>query len=207
MAHKSKLGRNYSEKEQRLTSSIHEPSASETCLLIIDMVNAFTFPDAEQLLPAAVCAATNIAKLKERAVRAAVPTIYVNDNFGQWRHDLRSLVDHCLEPSCRGQAIVKLLRPHKEDYFVLKPKHSGFFATPLELLLKYLRARHLVITGVAGNSCVLYTAADAYMRDFSVSVPEDCTASFDDPSNQRALEHMHSTLKADIRSSARLGFP
>jgi isochorismatase family protein len=70
-------------KEQDLTSStIHEPSASETCLLIIDMINAFTFPDAEQLLPTAVCAATNIAKLKERAVRAGVPTIYVNDNFG-----------------------------------------------------------------------------------------------------------------------------
>jgi nicotinamidase-related amidase len=137
---------------------------------------------------------------------AGVPTIYVNDNFGQWRHDFRSLITHCLETSCNGRSIVELLRPHGEDYFVLKPKHSGFFATALELLLKYLKVRHLIVTGMAGNNCVLYTAADAYMRDFTLYVPEDCTASLDESSNRFALEHMKSTLKVDTRPSAHLDF-
>ena len=84
---------------------------------------------------------------------------------------------------------------------MLKPKHSGFFATPLELLLKFLGTRRLILTGVAGDNCVLYTAADAYMREFSVCVPVDCIVSIDAQSNQAALDHMKVTLKADILPS------
>ena len=93
------------------------------------------------------------------------------------------------------------LRPTEDDYFVLKPKHSGFFATPLELLLKFLGTKRLILTGLAGDNCVLYTAADAYMRDFAICVPEDCVVSLDLHSNQAALTHMKTTLKADILPS------
>ena len=96
--------------------------------------------------------------------------------------------------------------PHPDDYFVLKPKHSGFFATPLELLLRCLEVRRLIVTGVAGNNCVLYTAADAYMRDFAVSTPPDCIASLDNRDNDYAVDQMRTTLKADIRSSTELQF-
>jgi len=176
----------------------------ESCLLIIDMINPFTFPDAERLLPFALKAATQIAQLKDRARREGIPTIYVNDNFGKWRNDFRSLVTRCLKPSCNGHPIVELLRPDDEDYVILKPKHSGFFATPLELLLKALERRHLVLTGIAGDSCVLYTAADAYMRDFTLTVPEDCTASIEPSANHLALEHMKSNLKVDTSLSQNL---
>ena len=130
--------------------------------------------------------------------------MYVNDNFGQWRHDLRTMVETCLNDGCRGQRVVETLRPDPDDYFVLKPKHSGFFATPLELLLRCLEVRRLIVTGVAGNNCVLYTAADAYMRDFAVSTPPDCIASLGDRSHDYAVEQMRTTLKADARPSTEL---
>jgi nicotinamidase-related amidase len=177
------------------------PDTADTCLLIIDMINAFTFDDAEKLFPAVVQAADRIARLKQRAAAAHVPTIYVNDNFGKWRHDFHKLVEHCLKTQCRGKPVAERLRPTEDDYFVLKPKHSGFFATPLELLLKFLRTRRLILTGVAGDNCVLYTAADAYMRDFAICVPGDCIVSIDVQSNQAALDHMKTTLKADILPS------
>ena len=84
---------------------------------------------------------------------------------------------------------------------MLKPKHSGFYATPLELLLRYLGVRRVIITGIAGDNCVLFTAADAYMRELDVAVPCDCTVSLDADRNRSALEHMRVTLKADTRPS------
>jgi nicotinamidase-related amidase len=127
--------------------------------------------------------------------------LYVNDNFGQWRSDFRKLVARCLQEECRGRAIARMLQPEEDDYFVLKPKHSGFFATPLELLLNFLDARRLILTGVAGDNCVLYTAADAYMREFAIAVPSDCVVSLDPDANLAALEHMRKTLKADTEPS------
>lgn len=177
------------------------PDAADTCLLIVDMINAFAFNDADKFFPGVVQAAERIAGLKKQARAFGIPTIYVNDNFGKWRNDFRKLVEYCLSSRCKGQAVAQLLRPGDEDYFVLKPKHSGFFATPLELLLKFLGSRRLILTGVAGDTCVLYTAADAYMRDFALCVPSDCTVSLDQESNQSALEHMRATLKADTSPS------
>jgi nicotinamidase-related amidase len=116
----------------------------------------------------------------------------------------RKLVARCLEEPCRGKEVTKSLRPEDDDYFVLKPKHSGFYATPLELLLTYLKARRLILTGVAGNSCVLHTAADAYMREFELIVPSDCVVSSNARANTAALEHMGTMLKADIRPSSEL---
>jgi nicotinamidase-related amidase len=177
------------------------PDAAATCLLIIDMINDFAFEEADKLFPAVMQAAERIAGLKKRATEADIPTIYVNDNFGKWRNDFHKLVDYCLTSRCKGQSIAQLLRPGEDDYFVLKPKHSGFFATPLELLLKFLGTRRLILTGVAGDTCVLYTAADAYMRDFALCVPSDCTASLDRKANESALNQMKATLKADICAS------
>ena len=97
-----------------------------------------------------------------------MPAIYVNDNFGRWRSDFRQILDHCLQSP--GRAIARLLVPHEEDYFVLKP-HSGFEYTTLDVLLKHLGADTLILSGVATNFCVLFTAHDAYMRDYRLIVP------------------------------------
>ena len=139
------------------------PDKSETALLIVDVINDLDFPEANQLLHPAEAMARRLAKFKGRVKRAGIPVIYVNDNFGRWRSDLPSLVEHCRRGKARQ--IVDLLRPEHDDYFVLKPKHSGFFSSTLETLLRYLGAKRLIITDIAGNYCVLFTANDAYMRD------------------------------------------
>ena len=104
----------------------------------------------------------------------------------------------------RGKPVVELLRPDEDDYFVLKPKHSGFFSTTLDTLLEYLRARTLILTGMAANICVLFTANDAYMRDFHLVVPRDCVASNTAEENGHALEQMEQVLKADTTPSEEL---
>jgi len=172
--------------------------------VIIDMINEFSFDGAEALFPTVEDAARNIAALKQRAKAAGTAVVYVNDNFGKWHSDFRKLMVRCLEDKCRGKRIAELLAPEEDDYFVLKPKHSGFYATPLELLLNYLQVHRLILTGVAGNNCVLYTAADAYMREFQIFIPSDCVVSIDPEANRRALLHMQQTLKADIDPSHRI---
>jgi nicotinamidase-related amidase len=148
--------------------------------------------------------ARRIAALKKRAKQAGIPVIYVNDNFGRWQSNFNKLLEHCLEDGVRGKALAELLRPDEDDYFVLKPKHSGFYSTTLNTLLDYLRARTLILTGVAANICVLFTANDAYMRDFKLVIPSDCVASNTIEENQYALGQMEKILKADISPSAEL---
>ena len=142
------------------------------------------------------------ARLKERACEARVPTIYVNDNFGRWRSDFHQILEHVLRSP--GKEIARLLAPRPEDYFVLKPKHSGFQFTTLDVLLEHLDAEVLILTGVAANFCVLFTAHDAYMRDYRLIVPRDCVASLTEGANRMALAHMAEVTKADVRRSSEL---
>jgi nicotinamidase-related amidase len=183
------------------------PDKSGIALLLIDVINDLDFPEASQLLRYARRMAKKLSRLKQRAKKAGVPVIYVNDNFGRWQSDFRRQVRHCLREDSRGHEIVSLLQPEEDDYFVLKPKHSGFFSTTLEILLRYLGSRKLILTGIAGNFCVLFTANDAYMRDYDLIVPSDCTASNTAEENREALALMRKFLKADTRPSTKLRLP
>jgi nicotinamidase-related amidase len=183
------------------------PDKSDFALLLIDVINDLDFPEANQLLRYARSMARKISRLKERAKKAGVPVIYVNDNFGRWQSDFRRQVQHCLRGESRGREIVRLLEPEDDDYFVLKPKHSGFFSTTLETLLRYLGSKTLIITGIAGNFCVLFTANDAYMRDYDLIIPSDCTASNSAAENKEALVLMRKFLKADTRPSSKIRLP
>jgi len=150
--------------------------------------------------------ADRIRRFKYRARRSGVPTVYVNDNFGRWRSDFRNLVAHCLRRRARGRAVTALLRPDHQDYFVLKPKHSAFYATTLELLLEQLGARTLILTGLLADSCILATAHDAAMRGYRLIVPEDCVAARLAEDRRRALGHMRRALHADTECSTALDF-
>jgi nicotinamidase-related amidase len=180
------------------------PDKSPVALLLIDVINDLDFPEGDALLRFVQPMAERIAELARRARKAEIPVIYVNDNFGRWRSDFRSHVDHCLREGCRGRPLAELLAPEDDDYFVLKPKHSGFFSTTLDILLDYLQAETLILTGIAGNICVLFTANDAYMRDFHLIVPRDCVASNSEAENGHALAQMKTVLKADTRPSAEI---
>src|SRR4051812_8449753 len=180
------------------------PDKSPVALLIIDVINEMNFDEAEQMMPAATAMAERIAALKKRAKAAGIPAIYVNDNFGRWQSDFRSQVEHCLRDGVRGKPIVEKLCPEEDDYSVLKPKHSGFYSSSLDLLLKYLGTKDVIVTGLAGNLCVLYTANDAFMRDFGLLVPSDCCASNSREENEYALEQMRKSLRADTTPSEQL---
>lgn len=177
------------------------PDNSPVALLLIDVINDLEFEGGEKLLRHALPAARRIAEFKKRCAVAGIPAIYVNDNFGKWRSDFKKLISHCVDDNTRGREIVELLKPEPDDYFVLKPKHSGFYSTTLDLLLKHLGAETLVLAGFTADICILFTANDAYMRDYHLVIPADCVASQDETENQRALKFMERVLKADVSPS------
>ena len=171
---------------------------SSVALLMIDVINAFDFPDGEKLLANALPIGARIAKLKERCRQAGVPTIYVNDNFGKWRSDAKKLVDYCLRPQSAGREFVEQLVPDQHDYFVLKPMHSAFFQTPLDVLLRYVGATSLILTGLATNSCIVCTAHDAKMRDLTLYVPSDCSAARTKREHDHAIVHIREMTGASV---------
>jgi nicotinamidase-related amidase len=198
----SQRGKKVPSKKSSLHGNV--PDQSRGVLLIIDVINDLDFAGGKKLLHQALPMAKRLLGLKRRAKQAGIPTVYVNDNFGKWQSDFHKQVTHCLEDKTYGEPIVRLLAPEEEDYFVLKPKHSGFFSTTLDILLDHLLAKTLILTGLTGDNCVLFTAHDAYLRDFHLIVPSDCVVSIDPAENRYALRQMKRLLKADIRPSTKL---
>jgi nicotinamidase-related amidase len=180
------------------------PDRSAVALMLIDLINDLEFEGGAELLEPALAAAERIAKLKARAHAAGIPVIYANDNFGRWRSDFREVVEHCLRDGVRGQPLVERLAPDSDDYFVLKPKHSAFFATTLDTLLEYLGTRRLILTGMATDVCVTFTAMDAFMRDLEVLVPSDCVVSVSRENGERAIAYLRRVADADPTPSTQL---
>jgi nicotinamidase-related amidase len=179
------------------------PSA-HTALLLVDVINLFDFPGGRAFARRALRSATKIARLRDRAHRAGVPTIYVNDNFGRWRSDFTALVAASSEPDSPGMAISTLLKPTRRDFFVLKPHLSGFHDTPLDTLLQSGKVRTVVLAGFAADNCVYFTAAEAHMRDYQVVVPSDCVASEQESERRRALAKMRKLFDANTAASAHI---
>ena len=148
--------------------------------------------------------ASPLRRLADRLRRANVPVIYVNDNFGLWQSNLDQVIGRCLDAGGRVRQFVSKLLPAKDDYCVLKPKHSAFFQTPLDLLLKHLEAKKLILAGLWTNNCVLFTAHDAYMRDFKVCIPRDCVAAHSTADQRYGLIQMKTVLKAEVILSTRI---
>lgn len=175
--------------------------APRSALLIVDMINALDFPGAEVLLPKARRVGQGIVALKDAFRAASRPVVYVNDNFGAWRADRATLLRECGASGARGRPLVRMLAPDDDDYFIIKPRHSGFFATSLQLLLQDLGAVDLVVTGLTTDICVRATAMDAYMHGYGLRVPADCAAAVLDEKHAQALDFMAEICKADVRPS------
>jgi nicotinamidase-related amidase len=179
-------------------------SQSAVALILVDVINHFEYPDADRVLREALPIAPRIARLKKRAHEAGIPTIYVNDNFGQWRSDAKKLISYCLRPTAACTEFVQQLKPDEDDYFVLKPMHSAFYQTPLEVLLQYLGVTSLILCGLATNSCIICTAHDANMRRFELFVPSDCSASRSRREHEEAIENIREMAKGNVSRSASL---
>ena len=180
-------------------------SCSEA-LLIIDMISDFEFEDGDRLYPQALKAAPAIASLKRKAKEAGAAVVYVNDNYGRWNEDFHTYTRHVRENSRKGRSIIELIEPESDDMFVLKPQRSAFYATPLGVLLLSMGTSRVVLAGITTDICVLFTAHDAYMRGFSVTVPEDCSAAVRPAHHRRALKFLKRIADVDIRESGEVVF-
>jgi nicotinamidase-related amidase len=180
------------------------PDRAETVLAILDLISDFSFDGGDEVARAALPVARRIARLKTRAHKAGVPTIYVNDGLDRWRSDFPGMVRHCRQEGGRGRAVVEAIAPEPEDYCILKPKHSGFFATPLDTVLQLLGAKRLILTGVSSNQCVLFTANDAYVRDLELLIPRDCISARTRADTRLAIQYFTSVLGADLSPAVRL---
>lgn len=175
---------------------------SSTVLLLVDVINPLQFPGAEKLAEPAMEAAHATARLKRRLAREGVATIYANDNYGVWRSDFRELLAYCeAQPGPTGY-IARRLSPAPDDLVLLKPRHSAFFSTPLDLVLTQMHAHTLVLAGLATDICVQLTAMDATLHGYKLWVPSDCTAAESPDYKKAALAHMARVMKADIRKSS-----
>jgi nicotinamidase-related amidase len=171
---------------------------ADTALLIIDMINCFDFEGAERLEQKARGVADVVRNLKAQARAAGAPVIYVNDNFGEWHSERSRLIERAI---AGVSDIAASIRPEKDDFFVIKPQFSGFYSTNLPVLLPKLGVRRLVLTGVAMDICILFTAADAHMRDYALWVPADAVAAEDDKSGKFALATMRGSMGAEIATT------
>jgi nicotinamidase-related amidase len=165
------------------------------------MINDLEFAGGECMLNDAQNAAQAVAELSRQARSSGVPVVYVNDNYGQWHSQRSLLVEHCARQGSRGAGIVKMLEPQEEDFFVVKPQFSGFYSTYLPALLPRLGASRLILTGIAADICVLFTAADAHMREYQLWVPENCVASSNRQRTIWALEIMKNSMHAETQST------
>jgi len=179
-------------------------SGASAALLLIDVINHFDFPDGSKILRQAELIAPQLIRLKRRAREAGIPVIYVNDNFGDWRSDAAGIIRRCLRSDAAGRDFVENIKPDAEDYFVLKPMHSAFYHTPLEVLLRDLRVSSLVFAGVTTNSCILCSVHDANMREYGIVVAADCCAARTPREHRQALEHIGAIDDAKVLSSNKI---
>ncbi len=177
------------------------PPQCEQALLIVDFITPLNFEGAEHLVPEAVAAARALGCLRQRMVQAGVPVVYANDNYGLWQSNFRAMVAYCLRQPGEVGEITLLVAPGPQDIAILKPRHSAFYGTPLELLLDQMKVERLVLAGLSTDMCVQMTAMDAYVRSYPTWVPADCTAAASPDAKAQALRYMAETLKCDIRPS------
>jgi nicotinamidase-related amidase len=190
----------HSHRTEPTTSNRDQPG-DRTALLIIDMINCMDFEGGAALAPAALRAARIVAQLRSQADQAGLPVIYVNDNFGAWHSEKSKLVD---QVHAVGSPLGEELDPRPSDYFVIKPQFSGFYATNLPVLLPKLGVTRLVLTGIATDICILFTAADAHMRDYALWVPQDAVAAEEEQRGAWALDIMAHAMGATITPTREL---
>lgn len=180
------------------------PRRPTRALLILDMISEYEFEDWRRIVRAARPIAPRIARLAVRAREARIPVMYVNDTGKNWESDQSAFLARCLAPQARGRDIAALLRPRAGDFFIFKPRHSAFYATPLAELLEQSGVQELILTGITSHQCVLFTAMDAHVRGLTLTVPGDTLGAGAAVQTRMALAVLREALGARVMGSARL---
>src|SRR3954463_5722601 len=178
---------------------------SRTALLVIDMINSYDFEDAETLTRNVERVLPNMADLIQRAAQDPdALTIYVNDNFGAWTSNRDDLVKEAMDS--RFRELIEPIAPSEDTLFVVKPRHSAFYQTPLEYLLSSEDVDRVVMIGQVTEQCILYSALDAYIRHIGVVIPRDAVAHIHDDLAEAALKMMEVNMDAEIVDAEELAF-
>lgn len=183
------------------------PAGSDTALVLIDLINTWEMKDGAALLRQTLRMLPALTRLLQRARKHQVPVVYANDNFGRWRSNMPVLLEVARDANAGSARIVEAVAPTAEDYVVLKPEHSAFFATPLEQLLQSLEVNRLVLAGIAGDQCVLATASDALLRRYEVVVPRDAMACATVARRRAIVEHFNIVMDIPTPTGARVRWP
>ncbi|MGW7264049.1 cysteine hydrolase family protein [Streptomyces sp. NPDC054842] len=177
---------------------------TKTALIVVDMINTYEHEDAEVLVDSVRETLPAMRRLIGRAREQGADVIYVNDNFGRWR----SHHDELLHAALQGPHadLVEPIRPDGESLFVVKARHSIFYQTPLEYLLNEQGIGHIVMCGQVTEQCVLYSALDAHIRHFRVTVPSDAVAHIHADLAQASFRMMQRNMNADVVPADQIDF-
>ncbi|MEV4188408.1 isochorismatase family cysteine hydrolase [Streptosporangium canum] len=171
-------------------------------LVVVDMLNSYDHPDAKLLQDSVARITAPLAHLIRRACRhPEVDVIYVNDNQGDFAAT-RSDIEALALKGARPDLVEPVLSP-PECPFLVKVRHSAFYGTSLEYLLRRRGIETLVLTGQVTEQCILYSALDAYVRHFAIRVPRDCVAHIHADLGDAALRMMERNMSAQIVSGER----
>jgi nicotinamidase-related amidase len=172
-----------------------------SALIVVDMINSYDHPDADALTRSVQETLPRMAELVERALSEDVLVVYVNDNIGPWTSSRDSIIEAAMEGPFRE--LVEPIVPADKAQFVLKARHSIFYETPLEYLLRQEEVSRLTLIGQVTEQCILYSALDAYIRHFEVGVPRDAVAHIHPDLAEAALKMMEVNMAAEVGTAAK----
>jgi nicotinamidase-related amidase len=168
-------------------------------LLIIDMLNDFVLQGAPLEVPETRKVIPAIKREIETAKRQGRPVIYVCDahepddkefsKFGWPAHAVKGTA---------GAQVVDELRPRVDDIIIEKTTYSGFYNTKLDETLKNLGVDSLRLTGCVTHICVMFTASDAVLRDYKVTVVKDGVAGISKEDHEAALRIMKNVMGVNL---------
>jgi nicotinamidase-related amidase len=167
-----------------------------SALVIVDMISPYDFPDADAVAEHAPDVVRNIRRLLDRCRDEGIQIIYVNDNYGDWNSSSEELFERAMQG--KHPELVEPLQPQEGEAFVIKARHSIFYGTPLEYLLATQGIGRVVLTGQVTEQCILYSALDAYVRNFRLAVVQDAVAHIDEDLAHASLRMMEANMNADL---------
>ena len=178
----------------------HGDDEAATALLVVDMLNPYDHPEADELAEHVAGALPGVKTLLRRAEEADAPVVYVNDNYGDWNSSVEELARAATDG--KHPELVEPVLPKDGHSFVVKARHSTFYETPLEYLLDQMGVGRLVLSGQVTEQCILYSALDAHVRHFDVVIPTDAVAAIYDELGGAALRMMERNMSAELTRAA-----
>jgi nicotinamidase-related amidase len=182
------------------STSSQEPAGSKTALIVVDMLNRYEHEDAQPLIASVRRTLPAMRRLLERAREAETPIVYVNDNYGDWSAGRAELSEQALDGAV--PPIVEPILPEEEVAFLVKARHSVFFETQLDYMLRHQGVGRIVLIGQVTEQCILYSALDAYVRHYSIVIPRDAVAHIHEDLAEAALRMMEVNMAAEITTAA-----